>query len=131
MRQILKTYLDFPLKLKISGLVIKQKNPKIQNQKLTAHYSIPFHLKAAIRSNPWARLPKTVKLELRFLTQTLQRVVSALYPFSGGQLRCKSRTESLPWNKEELQISKEENHKERSLFLLPEWRAAKGVSSCL
>lgn len=39
----------------------------------------------------------------------------------------KSRTESLLCYKEELQISKEENYKERSLPLLPEWRAAKGV----
>lgn len=40
---------------------------------------------------------------------------------------CKSKTVSLPCNKEKLQIAKEGNHKESSLFLLPESRAAKGM----
>lgn len=40
----------------------------------------------------------------------------------------KSKTVSLPCNKEKLQIAKEGNHKESSLFLLPESRAAKGMT---
>lgn len=38
---------------------------------------------------------------------------------------CKSRAVSLPCNKRELQISKEENQKERSLLSLPRVKAAK------
>lgn len=41
---------------------------------------------------------------------------------------CKSKTVSLPCNKEELQVAKEGNHKESLSFLLPESRAAKGVT---
>lgn len=44
---------------------------------------------------------------------------------------CKPRTVSLPCNKGELQISKEGNHKERSLFLFPESRTTKGVTFTL
>lgn len=41
---------------------------------------------------------------------------------------CKSKTVSLRCNKEELQVAKEGNHKESLSFLLPESRAAKGVT---
>lgn len=128
-RHISKVFrLPCEIKQKQSGH--QPQSPKIQNGKLTAHCSIPFHLKAAIRSNPWARQPRESQLELRFLTQTLRGGACPLSRLQ-RQLVSKSTTEPLPSNKEELQISKGESCKERSLLSLPESRAARRVPCML
>lgn len=99
-----------------------QQSPKTQNGKLTAHCSIPFHLKAAIRSNPCHSYQKKSNWNSGFWLKPCRRWWAPCIPFQENSSYVKCRAESCPWNQEELQISKEENHKERSLFLLPEWR---------
>lgn len=55
-------------------------------------------------------------------------MVSALYPFSGGQLVFNCWTVFLSWNKGVIQILKEVNYKERLLLLPPESEGEKRVT---